>query len=138
MIDLSTEFGSRVGRRLNVDRIIWLVTVDQNLTPQPVPVWFLWGGASFLIYSRPNTAKIRNILGHPQVALHLEGDGMGGDIVVFTGEARIDPDAPPADAVEAYIEKYAPGLERINMTPEQFAREYSVALRVTPVKVRGH
>jgi len=91
-----------------------------------------------LIYSRPGTAKLRHIVERPQISLNLDGDGLGGDIVVFTGQAAIDPAAPPADQVPAYAAKYQPGFARIGMTAAEFAASYSVAVRVTPLKLRGH
>ncbi len=138
LIDTSTPFGARVARRLNAEHIIWLVTVDPQQVPQPIPVWFDWDEQTFLIYSQPNTFKLRNIAHNSQVALHLDGDGQGGDIVVFTGEARIDPDAPPANAVARFVARYAQGFQRIGTTPEGFAQTYAVALRVTPQRLRGH
>ncbi len=138
MIDIKSEFGRRVTRRLRDDRIIWLTTVSREGTPQPRPVWFLWNGESFLIYSRPNTAKFRHIQHNPSVALNLDGDGLGGDIVVFTGQAEIETSASGADHDSEYIQKYTTGLERIGMTAEQFAASYSVALRVIPKHLRGH
>ncbi|MCB0205763.1 MAG: TIGR03667 family PPOX class F420-dependent oxidoreductase, partial [Anaerolineae bacterium] len=75
---------------------------------------------------------------NPRVALNLDGDGMGGDIVVLTGVAQIDPAAPPADQVPAYVEKYADGFARIGMTAQQFAGVYSVAIRVAVNGLRGH
>lgn len=138
MIDLTTEFGQRVARRLAAERIAWLTTVDSRGAPQPRPIWFLWDGETFLIYSRPGTQKLKHIAQHPQVSLNLDGDGQGGDIVVFAGQARIDAQTPPADQVPAYLAKYRPGMARIGMTPAEFARAYSVALRVTPLKLRGH
>lgn len=138
MIDTTTEFGQRVARRLAEERTVWLTTIDSNGIPQPRPVWFLWDGTAFLIYSRPGTAKQRHITERPQVALNLDGDGLGGDIVVFTGQAELDHIAPPADQVPAYVAKYQPGFARIGMTPAEFAASYSVALRVTPLKLRGH
>jgi PPOX class probable F420-dependent enzyme len=137
-IDTSSDFGARAARRLKDDLIYWLVTIGADGTPQPSPVWALWDGATFLIYSRPETPKLRNIGGRPRVALHLDGDGRGGDIVVVTGEARIVSDAPPADRVPEYVAKYREGIKRIGMTPESFARAYSVAVRVTPRHLRGH
>jgi PPOX class probable F420-dependent enzyme len=101
-------------------------------------VWALWEGETILIYSQPETPKLRNIAARPRVALHLDGDGKGGDIVIVTGDARIVPDAPPADRVPAYITKYREGMKRIGMTSESFARAYSVAVRVTPRHLRGH
>ena len=138
MIDLSTEFGQRVARRLVEEGIIWLTTVDSSGVPQPRPVWFLWDGKTFLIYSRPGTAKLRHIAGNPRVALNLDGDGKGGDIVTLIGRAEILHEPPPADQVPAYIEKYAWGMERLNMTAAEFSQTYSAAIRITPIQLRGH
>lgn len=138
MIDLNTEFGQRVARRLAEERIGWLTTVDASGTPQPRPVWFLWQEGSLLIYSRPATRKLEHIARNPRVALNLDGDGMGGDIVVFTGVAVIDSSAPPADQIPAYVERYSTGMQRIGMTAAQFAQVYSVAVRVTVDHLRGH
>ncbi len=137
-IDANTEFGQRVARRLETEPIIWLTTVAADGAPYPRPVWFLWDGATFLIYSRPNTFKLRHIQQRPIVALNLDGDGLGGNIIVITGRAKVDPNAPPANVVPAYIEKYTSGLKRINMTADQFAQVYSTAIRITPEKLRGH
>ncbi|MFN2221177.1 MAG: TIGR03667 family PPOX class F420-dependent oxidoreductase [Candidatus Promineifilaceae bacterium] len=138
MIDMTTEFGQRVARRLSQERIIWLTTTGRDGTPQPRPVWFLWDGESFLIYSRPGGAKLRHIAARPQVSLNLDGDGAGGDIVVFTGRAALDPRAPTADQVPAYAEKYRSGFQRLNMSPIQFGQTYSEAIRVWPESLRGH
>ena len=96
-IDTSSEFGARVARRLNDEPIGWLTTAAADGTPQPSPIWFLWDGETALIYSQPNTPKLRHIAANPRVSLHLDGDGRGGDIVILTGEARIDTSTPPAD-----------------------------------------
>ena len=137
-LDLTSAFGERVARRLREERIIWLVTIDPDGVPQPTPVWFWWDGETFLIYSRPRRPKLRNIGRNPHVALHFDGDGQGGDIIVFIGTARLDSTALPAHQHTEYAQKYQWGFERIGMTPEQFAADYAVALRVTPEKVRGH
>lgn len=138
MLDLTTEFGQRVARRLKEERIIWLTTVGPDGTPQPRPVWFLWDGETFLIYSQPDTHKLRHIAGNPKVALNLDSNGRGGDIVVFAGQASIDSDAPPANEMVAYTDKYQQGIAGIGMSPEKFAKNYSVALRVRPISLRGH
>jgi PPOX class probable F420-dependent enzyme len=137
-LDLSTPFGERVARRLREERLIWLVTIDAHGWPQPSPVWFWWDSKSFLIYSQRGKNKLRNIQRHSQVALHFDGDGRGGDIIVFTGTARLDPDAPPAHQHAEYAQKYQWGFDRIHKTAEEFAADYAIAVRVTPEKVRGH
>ena len=137
-IDTTTEFGQRVQRRLRDETIGWLTTVGPDGTPQPSPIWFLWDGETILIYSQPNTPKVRNIERNGRVALNLDGDGRGGDIVILTGAARVDRDAPGAADHTEYLEKYRQGIERIGMTPEQFAASYSEPIRMTPAKLRGH
>jgi PPOX class probable F420-dependent enzyme len=138
LIDTSTEFGQRAERRLREEKLAWLTTVDGTGTPQPIPVWFLWdGGDSILIYSRPDTPKLRSIERNPQVSLHLDGNGLGGDIVVATGEAAVSDDQP-AHELPAYVDKYTWGFERNHWTPEQFAADYSVPIRIRLGRIRGH
>jgi PPOX class probable F420-dependent enzyme len=139
LVDTSTEFGQRVERRLREEKLAWLTTVDARGTPQPIPVWFLWDGAdSVLIYSRPDTPKLRAIEKSPRVSLNLDGNGSGGDIVVATGDATVSTDDPPAHEVPDYVEKYAALIERNRWTPESFAADYSVPIRIRVARIRGH
>src|SRR3954467_2476098 len=138
LIDTSTPFGQRAERRLRDERLAWLTTVRRDGTPQPVPVWFLWDGETVLLYSQPDTQKLRNIAGTPHVAVHLDGDGQGGDVVVVQGDATVDQDAPAAHEVPEYAAKYADFIARNRWTPESFAADYSVPVRVRATRVRGH
>lgn len=137
--DPSTPFGERVARRLRDERLIWLTTVDAKGTPQPAPVWFWWDEASttFLIYSRADAKRQAHISRNPRVALNLDGNGKGGDIIVITGEARLSPDSPSADKLLVYAEKYRDFIARSFGTPEHFAELYPVALRIRPLAIRG-
>jgi PPOX class probable F420-dependent enzyme len=136
MLDPTTEFGVRVARRLREEMLIWLTTVRADRTPQPSPVWFLWDGQTFLIFSQPNKPKLRNIAANPNVALNLESNG-GGDVVILGGEAAIVGDAPQEQEIAAYVAKYREDIAGLGQTPEGFAKEYSVAVRVRPARVRG-
>ena len=137
-IDTSTEFGQRAAHHLAEDRIVWLTTVGTDGSPQPSPVWFLWDGETALMFSQPNTPKLRNIEQNPHVSLNFAGDGYGGDIVILSGEATVHPDGARADMVPAYVEKYREGMQRIGMTPDAFAQAYSVPVRIRPTRLRGH
>ena len=138
VIDLTSDFGKRADTRLHSEEIIWLITTGADGTPQPSPVWFLYDGTTILIYSQPNQPKVRNIARNPHVALHLDGDGRGGNIVVLTGTATVDANAPPQPDFPAYLEKYADGIKGIGLTPESMIATYSTVIRVTPTKLRGH
>ena len=138
MIDLTSTFGKRVARRLKEERIIWLTTVDTHRRPQPRPVWFLWDGETILIFSREEGYKIQHIQNNAIVSLNLDSDGQGGDIVVILGKAIIEKSSIPMEQIEEFLEKYQQGLSRINTTPEEFQSNYSAAIRITPISLRGH
>ncbi len=138
--DPSTSFGERVGRRLRDEPLIWLTTVDAKGTPQPTPVWFLWDGATstILVYSRGEAKRLAHISRNPRVALNLDGNGKGGDIIVIIGEAQLSPHDPSADRLPVYVEKYRDFITRSFQTAERFAELYPVALRIRPLAIRGH
>lgn len=137
MWDTTSAFGQRIEQRLADETVIWLVTTGADGTPQPSPVWFIREGETVLIFSKPETPKLRNIRARPQVALHFNTGPDGDDVAVFTGTAALDPDAPPAHALPAYLAKYGPHIPNIGMSPESFAQVYSQAIRVRLEKVRG-
>ena len=134
MLDTTTEAGGRAERRLHEEEIAWLTTVRVDGQPQSVPVWFLWDGQTFLIYSQPDRQKLRNISRNPRVDLNLNSNAYGGDIVRVEGMAEIVEDAPSANEVPEYVEKYRAAIARIGFDPDSFARAYSVPLRVAPTR----
>jgi PPOX class probable F420-dependent enzyme len=136
VLDSTTEFGTRVDRRLREDLIAWLTTVAADGTPRPVPVWFLWDGDSVLLYSRPGKPKLRNIERNPRVSLNLDGNGIGGDVVVLLGDMRVSDD-PRAHDVPEYVAKYAGRIAANGWTPQSFAADYSVPLRVDVSRIQG-
>jgi PPOX class probable F420-dependent enzyme len=138
VIDQSTEFGARVADHLREEIVVWLTTVTPAGSPLPMPVWFLWDGAdSVVMYSMPG-ARVGNVEANPSVTLNFSGDGKGRDIVVLSGRAAIDRDAPPADRAGEYRDKYDEHIARIGMTPETFAQRYSVPVRIQLERLRGH
>ena len=136
--DPTTDFGSRVARRLAEEVVAWLTVVDGAGTPQPAPVWFLWDGESALIYSLTEAKRLAHLRARPRVAMHLDGNGQGGDVVVLTGGIVEAPDAPaPADN-PSYLNKYGERITSGWGSAEAFGAQYSVPLRFTPRRVRGH
>src|ERR1700730_1561104 len=105
MLDLNSDFGARVARRLRDDLVIWLVTGGRSGVPQPSLIWFYWDGEQILLFSQPHKPKLRHIAQNPHVALHLDSDGRGGDVVVIIGLAEVLPAAPTAET-GALLEKY--------------------------------
>ncbi len=126
-----------MARRLREETVIWLTAVAADGTPQPNPVWFLWDGASFLIYCQQGAKRLEHIRRNPRVALHFDSDEQGGDIVVFTGTARLATGELPADQNRAYVEKYRDGIMEVVGALQEFVAQYSVPVRITLERVRG-
>jgi PPOX class probable F420-dependent enzyme len=137
-IDTSTDFGARAARHLREDPVAWLTTVSPTGAPTPNPVWFLWDGAGIVrVFSMPTSARVRHLQTNRKVALNFAGDGRGGDIVVLSGVAAVNPDAPKADELPEYLTKYGQLIPGINMTPDSFAAAYSVPIVITLNRLRG-
>ncbi len=132
------EINETVAQRLQNEQIIWLTTVRTDGTPQPTPVWFLWTNNSFLIFSQPAALKVRNLQHNPKVALNFHTDEYGGNVVVFTGEAHVDPNPVTAEERAAYLKKYEEGIKMIEMTPESMEAVYPTAIRVKVTRVRAN
>ena len=140
MIDESTDLGALVARHLREDRMAWLTTVTPGGAPLPSPVWFWWDGDdTVLVFSLPDTARTRNIEANPKVSLNFAGDGSGGDIVILSGLAPGSRPAPSAAQGRPVREEVRTGASSAcAITPEQFAQRYSMPIRISLTKVRGH
>jgi PPOX class probable F420-dependent enzyme len=136
MLDPEKPAHAAAAGRLRDELIIWLTTVTESGQPKPTPVWFLWDGQEFLIYSLKDGKKTDHIVANPRVSLHLDGNGRGGGIVIFEGTARADPDGPRADAVPAFVAKYDEIIGSYGWTPSSFADDYPHLIRVSPTRTR--
>lgn len=137
MLDFTSPIGQRIQLRLEEEETIWLTTVDSRNTPQPRPVWFHWDGETAMILSQVGAAKVRHITRNPRVALNFNTDEDGGDVGVLIGEARLMEGALPPARLEAYMKKYAAGIQDLGLTPESMRADYSVVILVTPTALRG-
>jgi len=137
MFDWNSEKGKKLAERLRKEEVIWLTTLRADGTPLPTPVWFLWEGKTILIYTQPGSLKVRNIARNPKAALNLNCDEAGGSVAIFTGELTFEKDESRALNNPAYLQKYRQGISDIQMTPESFSNDFSLALRFHPSRVRS-
>ena len=120
-----------VQTRLKRELVIWLATVGPDRHPHVVPVWFWWNGKSFLIYAVPGQ-KVRDIEANPNVALHLNTDSVGDDVVRIDGAAKVDRKHPPAYKVPNYVRKYREQIQGFDWTPKVFSEQYNVPILIKP------
>lgn len=135
--DPATDFGERVRQRLRDEQVIWFTTVGGDGTPQPNPVWFLWEDNSALVYNRSDANRLTHIRRRPQVCLHFDGNGRGGDIVVLAGRAQVLEGHPLPHELPGYLDKYRESMTRVSGSPEAFSQAYPVPVRVGVARVRG-
>jgi PPOX class probable F420-dependent enzyme len=131
------EFPADVQRRLDADQVVWLTTVTESGAPSPNPVWFVEDGEDIVVFSAPDTHKVRNIAARPTVTLNFNSDPHGGDIVVITGQATATPNVLPSTN-QAYVAKYAAAIrDELQTTLEDIDGTYHTELRIRPTNVRG-
>ena len=131
MFDLTDSQGAHIDQRLRDEPIIWLSSVRPDGRPHLVPVWFVWDGASILIFSKPAAQKVRNLRHNPQVMLALDSADEGEDIVLLEGRAELLGAGAPQSTLPEYAEKYAALMARIGFIAALHAAEYTQAIRVT-------
>jgi len=138
MLDLSTERDREIDRRLREDLIIWLSTVGPNGRPHTIPVWFWWDGDSgaILIYSEPETRKIRDLRQNTAIALALETRREGEEVIFFEGNAELTAEPTTELMPEGFGAKYAHLFPEIDSSPEKMAAQYSQPIRIRDAKVK--
>jgi PPOX class probable F420-dependent enzyme len=136
-IDTSTDFGKRISKQLEDERVVWLTTVGKSGTPAPNPVWFVWHEGDLLISSQRHKAKLHNITAQPRVSVNFNATHGGGDVGVISGTAAVDAEPLSGDVLAIYNAKYSDDMAGLGYTTEQFHSEYSVVIRITPEKLRG-
>ncbi len=59
LLDVAHGDDRHTAERLTAEPVIWLGTVRPDGRPHHVPVWFAWHDPLVLIFSMPDTAKVR-------------------------------------------------------------------------------
>lgn len=135
ILDLTQKRHAHINERLHSNITIWLTSVRPDGRPHAVIVWFLWDGESFLIFSKPNNQKLRNIEHNANVTLAIDDSHKGADPITIEGTATLLAPGEVDVTAAAYVAKYAASIKRIGFTPEQMAAEYSQAIRIIPTRV---
>jgi PPOX class probable F420-dependent enzyme len=130
---MAVEFTQEVSSRLESDHYGWLTTVAKSGQPVPRLVWFYRDGTDLIVYTMPNSAKVRHIDARSRVSLNLDSDGNGGGIVVVGGNAVVDEVGVDPRDDKAYWAKYKADAEQFGLT--EAIASYSTRLRIGVDKV---
>lgn len=134
---LDAESAAWARRHLVDDVVGWLTTVAPDDRVQTSPVSFLWDGETVLIYSKPETPKLRNIAANPSVSFNLNTDTYGDEALIIEGTAALDAAAPMWIDNPAMVAKYREPLAHWELDEAETSRDFSVAIRIRPTRVRA-
>ena len=140
MLDRTDPLQAQILERLEQEEYGFLITVRPDGRPHAIPVCFLYENDSILVFSLPDSVKVRNIRENPQVSLALESFGFGDYFsVVIEGTAELVDEPtnwlqhPPYNAKHIKLSQRIFGSDHV---PEEYAAQFSQAIRITPVKIR--
>ena len=134
---LEADSAAWARQHLAEDVVGWLTTVAPDGRVQSSPVSFLWDGETVLIYSKPDGLKLRNIAANQQVSFGLNTDKYGDHILVIEGTAEVDAAAPAWSDNPAMVAKFREPLEHWELDPAETSRDFSVAIRIRPTRIRA-
>ena len=135
ILDLARPRHAQIDARLRAEPILWLSSVRPDGRPHLVPIWFLWDGASVLLFGKPDSQKVRNLRHSPRVAFALDTADDGEDVVLLEGLANLLPAGAASPTQPEYAAKYAALFVRIGSSPERMAAEFTQAIRITPERL---
>ena len=140
MLDRADPLQAKILERLANEEYGYFITVRPDGRPHAVPVCFLYENDSILIFSLPNSVKVRNIRENPRVCLALESFGFSDYFsVVIEGVAELVDEPTNWLHYPLYDAKHIPMSQRIfgsDHVPEDYAAQFSQAIRMTQLKIR--
>lgn len=140
MLDRADPLQAKILERLEKEEYGFFITVRPDGRPHAVPVCFLYEHDSILIFSVPDSVKVRNIRGNPRVCLALESFGFEEYFsLVIEGSAELVDEPTNWLQYPPYDSKYLPLSQRIfgsDHVPEEYAAQFSQAIRMTQLKIR--
>ena len=146
MLDRSNPLQAQILERLEKEEYGFLITVRPDGRPHAVPVCFLYERDardeqdSILIFSLPDSVKVRNLRENPHVALALDNFGFGDYFsVVIDGIAELVDEPSNWLQYPPYDSKYRALSQRIfgnDHVPDEYAAQFSQAIRMTSVTFR--
>ncbi len=137
-MDPTTDLAAaRLTAFLEREPVLWLSTVGADGSPNLVPTWFAWDGASIVIVSKPGARKVRNVAADPRVMIALGDPDDDFDVGMLQARAEVVPGATPAVLPEGFAAKYAERIAALGLTQAQFAATYSTMIRLVPSRALG-
>lgn len=128
---------ARVLRFLHTEEVLWLSTFGTDGYPGLVPIWFSWDGEAILVVSKPHAEKVADMRADPRVMVALGNAEADFDVGLIEARAELVDTPVERFLPVSHWTKYASDLASIGLTPAEYVRTYSQAIRLVPVRYLG-
>lgn len=139
--DIDAPGHEKTKRMLETDLIAWFTTVGGDGEPHAVPVWFFWHEGRVVVFSEPDTVKVRHVREGSPVLVHLHAGGpFGDDVVILHGRAEVserDASTWLSEFRDGYAAKYADAIDSFGVPLDAIVEKFSTALVLTPERVQS-
>lgn len=95
-----------------------------------MPLWFVWDGTAFVMYSKPYAVKVRNLRRDPTAMLAVGEPGRRAAVLV---EVRAEIEEA-VGLLTAFADKYAELMAGLGLSRDTFASVYSQPIRLVPIR----
>ena len=119
--------------RLRTEPIAWLTTVRLDGAPHIVPVWFLWDGEAFLVFSKPSARKVHHIANEGRVMIAVGQPEDDFDVQLVEGDAALIGAATTELGVRIAA-KYRDWMDTVGLSVDDYVATYSQVIRVRPTR----
>ena len=109
-----------------------LATVRPDGRPHVVPLWFIRDSETFVVFSKTNAQKVRNLEAEPRamVSVGQPGEAEASLIeVIAEFEGGGEPGLP-----DRFASKYHHQFEALGLTVERFVETYPCVIRLRPTR----
>ena len=114
--------------------MVWLTTVSPDGRPHVVPTWFSWDGEAFVIFTKPDAKKVRNVVGNSSVMLALGDPEADFDVLLIEARAELLSGRTVDLVPDAHFGKYATKMAAIGLDRAEYGATYSAVLRIVPTR----
>ncbi|PKN88448.1 MAG: hypothetical protein CVU46_00755 [Chloroflexi bacterium HGW-Chloroflexi-8] len=119
---------------LDVARIAYLTTIDNQGYPHTVPVWFSPDNGTLIFNSGKNRARLTHIQANSKIAVTIGGNFGDSEGYLIKGEATIEAD-PSYLNTKLIARRYIQDENAFNGFLKSVEQEERIILRLTPYKV---
>lgn len=123
-----------IAQALEHQDVIWLSSTCPDGRPHVVPLWFIWDGGTFTVFSKPRAQKVHNVRSEPRVMVAVGEPGRDFDVELVEAIAELLPVQARQLRLDAFACKYGDRLADDGISWTRYAEVYAQPIRIRPLR----